>query len=118
MFDDLNEENLVMYAVKNYTSPNCLMSEFEGDLKRIKYLKRLLRRYKATRVLKERLILNHIIVLYNIFGESATDMLLFKIDEEHKPALATFLVYLNRLPEEQLGNIALDPLIIEALRKI
>ena len=61
MFDDLTEENFIMYAMRAYTSPHCILSEFESDLKRTKYLKRLFRRYKITKILKERLILNHII---------------------------------------------------------
>ena len=99
MFDDLNEENLVMYAIKCYTSPNCLMSEFEGDFKRTKYLKRLFRKYKATKILKERLILNHIILLNNVFGPIATPRILFfRTDEKDYDALKAFLSYLNLLP--------------------
>ena len=128
MFDDLNEDNFVMYAVKSYTSPNCLMSEFEGDLKRTKYLKRLFRRYKATKVIKERLILNHIILLNNVFGLEATARILFfRIDEKDYDALKTFLVYLNLLPEVVKGIrgktivtdvIPVDMRIAEILRKI
>jgi hypothetical protein len=128
MFDDLNEDNFVMYAVKSYTSPNCLMSEFEGDLKRTKYLKRLFRRYKATKVIKERLILNHIILLNNVFGLEATARILFfRIDEKDYDALKTFLVYLNLLPSEVKGIrgktiitdvIPVDMRIAEILRKI
>jgi hypothetical protein len=128
MFDDLNEDNFVMYAVKCYTSPNCLMSEFEGDLKRTKYLKRLFRRYKATKVIKERLILNHIILLNNVFGLEATARILFfRIDEKDYDALKTFLLYLNLLPEVVKGIrgktivtdvIPVDMRIAEILRKI
>ena len=128
MFDDLNEDNFVMYAVKCYTSPNCLMSEFEGDLKRTKYLKRLFRRYKATKVIKERLILNHIILLNNVFGLEATARILFfRIDEKDYDALKTFLVYLNLLPEVVKGIrgktivtdvIPVDMRIAVILRKI
>ena len=80
MFDDLNDDNFMIYAMKCYESPNCIMSEFENDIKRTKYLKRLFRRYKVTNILKERLILNHIIVLYNLFGDHTTKFLFFKID--------------------------------------
>ena len=128
MFDDLNENNFVMYAVKCYTSPSCLMSEFEGDLKRTKYLKRLFRRYKATKVIKERLILNHIILLNNVFGLEATARILFfRIDEKDYDALKTFLLYLNLLPSEVKGIrgktivtdvIPVDMKIAEILRKI
>ena len=128
MFNDLYEENLVMYAVKCYTSPSCLMSEFEGDLKRTKYLKRLFRRYKATKILKERLILNHIILLNNVFGPEATARILFfRTDEKDYDALKTFLLYLNLLPETVMGIrgknirtdiIPVDMRVAEILRKI
>jgi hypothetical protein len=127
-FDDLNEDNFVMYAVKCYTSPSCLMSEFEGDLKRTKYLKRLFRRYKITKNVKERLILNHIIMLNNVFGPEATSRILFfRIDEKDYDSLKTFLLYLNILPEVVKGikgkNIITDVIpvdmkIAEILRKI
>ena len=91
MFDDLNEDNFMMYAVKAYTSPHCIMSEFEGDIKRTKYLKRLFRRYKVTKLLKERLILNHIILLNNVFGTEATARILFyRTDERDYDILKTF----------------------------
>jgi hypothetical protein len=100
MFDDLNESNFLIYAIKCYIAPNCIMSEFEGDLKRTKYLKRLFRRYKVTKSLKERLILNHIILLNNVSGPEATSRILFyKIDERDYDILKTFLIYLNIMPE-------------------
>ena len=100
MFDDLNEDNFMMYAMKCYESPNCVMSEFEGDIKRTKYLKRLFRRYKVTKTLKERLILNHIILLNNVFGPEVTSRILFyRIDERDYDILKTFLCYLNIMPE-------------------
>jgi hypothetical protein len=108
-FDDLNEDNFVMYAVKCYTSPSCLMSEFEGDLKRTKYLKRLFRRYKATKNIKERLILNHIILLNNVFGPEATSRILFfRIDEKDYDSLKTFLLFLNILPKVVKGIRGVD----------
>jgi hypothetical protein len=104
MFDDLNNENFVIYAVKSYNSPHCIMSEFDGDLKRTKYLKRLFRRYKSTKNLKERLILNHIIMVYNVFGvEAATRILFYKIDEKDYDVLKTFLLYLNYMPDKIKG---------------
>lgn len=100
MFDDLSDDNFVMYAVKCYTSPNCLMSEFEGDIKRTKYLKRLFRRYKVTKILKERLILNHLILLNNVFGpEPTTRILFYRVDERDYDILKTFLIYLNLMPD-------------------
>jgi hypothetical protein len=104
MFDNLNEENFTLYAIKCYNAPNCIMSEFEGDLKKTKYLKRLFRRYKVTKILKERLILNHIIMLNNVFGVIATSRILFyKIDERDYDILKTFLLYLNIMPETILN---------------
>ena len=128
MFDDLNEENFMMYAMKSYTSPHCVMSEFEGDIKRTKYLKRLFRRYKVTKTLKERLILNHIILLNNVFGPEVTSRILFyRIDERDYDILKTFLLYLNLLPEVVFGingnniktsGIPVDMNIAEILRQI
>jgi hypothetical protein len=100
MFDDLNDDNFMIYAMKCYNSPNCVMSEFEGDIKRTKYLKRLFRRYKVTKILKERLILNHIILLNNVFGPQVTARILFyRTDEKDYDVLKTFLVYLNIMPD-------------------
>jgi hypothetical protein len=128
MFDNLNEENFMMYAMKCYISPNCIMSEFEGDIKRTKYLKRLFRRYKVTKILKERLILNHIILLNNVFGPEATARILFyKIDQRDYDVLKTFLMYLNILPDMiygingkniRTGDIPLDNNIAEILQRI
>ena len=128
MFENLNEENFIMYAMKCYTSPHCIMSEFESDIKRTKYLKRLFRRYKITKSLKERLILNHIILLNNVFGTEATARILFyKIDERDYDILKTFLSYLNILPDSVLGingknldvsSIPIEPNIAEILRRI
>ena len=128
MFDDLNEENFLIYAMKCYTSPNCIMSEFEGDIKRTKYLKRLFRRYKVTKSLKERLIINHIILLNNVFGPEATARILFyRTDERDYDILKTFLCYLKIMPEMIYGinnknissyDIPMDPNVAEILLKI
>jgi hypothetical protein len=128
MFDDLNEDNFLMYAVKCYTSPHCILSEFEGDIKRTKYLKRLFRRYKVTKTIKERLILNHIILLNNVFGMDATARILFyKTDERDYDILKTFLSYLNIAPDVVYGirgknilvaEIPLDINVAEILAKI
>jgi hypothetical protein len=104
MFDDLNDENFMIYAMKCYAAPNCIMSEFESDIKRTKYLKRLFRRYKVSKSVKERLILNHIILLNNVFGPEPTARILFyRIDERDYDILKTFLCYLNIMPEAILG---------------
>lgn len=128
MFENLNEDNFLLYAVKCYNSPHCIMSEFEGDIKRTKYLKRLFRRYKITKSLKERLILNHIILLNNVFGTEATARILFyKIDERDYDILKTFLCYLNIMPEEVSGikgkkifssEIQINKDILEILKRI
>ena len=128
MFDDLNDENFMMYAMKCYTTPNCIISEFESDIKRTKYLKRLFRRYKITKTLKERLILNHIILLNNVFGPEATARILFyKTDVRDYDILKTFLDYLDIMPDFVYGvngktivssEIPLDKNVAEILRHI
>jgi len=128
MFDDLNDDNFLMYAIKCYTSPHCIQSEFDGDIKRTKYLKRLFRRYKITKSVKERLILNHIILLNNVFGPTATARILFyRIDERDYDILKTFLAYLDIMPDVIYGikgkniytqDIPLETNIIEILRAI
>lgn len=126
--NDLNEKNFLLYAIKAYDRPNCIMSEFESDLKKIKYIKRLLRKYKATGVLKERLILNHLIVLNNVFGaEATTRMLFFKVEQEYHDSLKTFLIFLNLMPNIVMridgkdiisSSIAIDLKIADTLRKL
>ena len=128
MFDDLNDNNFLIYAMKSYASPHCIISEFEGDLKRTKYLKKLFRRYKISKDLKERLILNHLILLYNVFDvEAATRILFYKIDERDYDILKTFLIYLNYMPLRIHGingktihssDILINMDIAEILRKL
>ena len=125
---NLTEDNFLIYAMKCYMSPHCILSEFEGDIKRTKYLKRLFRKYKVTKILKERLILNHIILLNNVFGLVATTRILFyKIDERDYDILKTFLCYLRIMPEEIDGirgkninsyDIPIDPIVAEILLSI
>lgn len=104
MIDNLTEDNFLIYAMKCYNAPHCIMSEFESDIKRTKYLKRLFRKYKITKILKERLILNHIILLNNVFGPLNTSRILFyKIDERDYDILKTFLEYLDIMPNEVAG---------------
>lgn len=101
---NLTEENFLIYAMKCYNAPHCIISEFESDIKRTKYLKRLFRRYKTSKVLKERLILNHIILLNNVFGPVPTARILFyKTDERDYDILKTFLEYLRIMPDEIIG---------------
>ena len=128
MFKNLTEDNFTIYAMKSYNSPHCIMSEFEGDIKRTKYLKKLFRKYKKSNILKERLILNHIILIYNVFGvEAATRILFYRIDERDYDILKTFLLYLNYMPDRVEGingknidssTIMVDMNIAEILRKL
>lgn len=119
-------DNFLLYAAQNYNNPSCIsLREFEGDLKRFKYIKRLLKRYKKTGLMSERLVLNHLILLHNVFNESLLNMLFLKFDEEYWPQIKTFLVFLNYLPDNfQINKIVnesiipLDASIIEKLRKI
>ena len=99
LFDHLNEDNFLLFAIKNYENPQAVTKEdFDKDLNHFKYIKRLLKRYKNTGVLKTHLLLNHFIVLYNIFGEAATPMLFFKIEEDLWSSMKSFIMFLNRLP--------------------
>lgn len=125
MTEKLNESNFLLYAMHHYDNTQCYsLTEFEEDLKKILYLKKLLSRYKNNGELRERLILNHIIVLYNIFGDAATRMLFYKVEESCWDVLVTFLVYLDRMPETIpeygiiLSEIKLDEKVIATLRKI
>jgi len=127
-FDDLSSENIMLYAVKVYDKPNCIMSEFKEDMKRFNYLKRLFFRYRKIGEVKERLILNHLVVLYNVFGvEAATRLLFYKIAKEDYPALKTYLVFLSCMPDTVIGikghnikssDISIDMKIADTLRDI
>lgn len=121
----INENNFILIAMHHYDNSQCTsLAEFEEDLKRFAYLKKLFSRYKDNNDLKERLILNHIIVLYNLFGIVTTELLFFKIDRQYWDVLATFLVYLERMPEAvpefgiKLSELQLDDKVIAALKDI
>lgn len=115
----LTDDNFILYAMHNYDNIQCTdIEEFNDDLLRFKYLNKLFFRYMNKDVLNERLILNHIIVLYNVFGNALNDMLFFKIDKLYWNILATFLVYLNRIPDKDLSEFTLDQHIVDTLRKI
>jgi hypothetical protein len=125
MNEKLTDNNFIVYAMHHYDNLQChSLAEFEEDMKRFLYLKKLLSRYKLNGDLRERLILNHIIVLYNLFNDAATNMLFHKIDKTCWDILITFLVYLERMPEELpqygvvLSDVILDEHIISILRKI
>lgn len=121
----LSEENFLLYAMHHYEKASVVsIDEFEEDLKRFTYVKKLLNRHYTNDDLKERLILNHIIILYNVFGNHATNMLLFKVEKNQWPGLMTFLLYLNRLPEYikefniKSSDYILDETIINKLREL
>ena len=118
MYEKITPDNVLMYAIRNYTNPHCEgEKEFEDDLKRFKYIKRLLRKYYDTGILKERLLLNHIIVLNNVFGADAcATLLLYKIQEEYWPALKSFLLFLNILRDDELDHIIKDKNVEEILK--
>ena len=103
-FDNLDGDNIMMYAVKAYDKPNCIMSEFSEDMKRFNYLKRLFRRYRKHNELRERLVLNHLVVLNNVFGpEVMTRLLFYEMAESDYPQLKTYLLFLSCMPEVVRG---------------
>ena len=120
MFEKLTKDNIMMYAIQHYHNPSCEgMGEFNDDMKRFKYIKRLFRKYKDTGILKERLLLNHIIIINNLFGaEASSTLLLFKTEQEHWPALKSFLEFLNIMPQNDLLGVISDIIIKQKLIEI
>ena len=122
IFNELNEQNFLLFAIKNYENPQAVTKEdFEKDLNHFKYIKRLLKRYKKSGELKTHLILNHFIILYNIFGEATTPMLFFKIEKDLWSCIKSFIIFLNRLPEypkSGIHDIQVDLYCLEELYKI
>jgi len=120
LFEKLDEDNFHLFAAHYYNNKQCTsVEEFNEDLNRFKYIKRLLSRYKNNNELQERLLINHIIILYNTFGiEAANKMMWFKIDEDQWSVIKTVLVYLNFLPENEKIEVPLDEFVVERLRKI
>lgn len=117
---ELTEDNLFIYAAKHYYNPKFIdADEFNEDLKRFKYIKRLLNRYEETGKISERLILNHLIVVFNVFGiEAGLKILEFKLDQNHWPLIKPFLIFLKYIRNDQYTNIPMDQTIVDALRKI
>ena len=122
IFNELKEDNFLLFAIKNYENPQAVTKEdFDKDLNHFKYIKRLLKRYKNTGQLKTHLLLNHFIILYNIFGEATTPMMFFKIEEDLWPSMKTFIMFLGKLPEypkSAIHDIQPDLYCLEELYKI
>jgi len=122
IFNELNEDNFLLFAIKHYENPQAATKEdFDRDLNHFKYIKRLLKRYKNSGQLKTHLLLNHFIILYNIFGEATTPMLFFKIEKELWSAMKSFIVFLGRFPEyphSDIHDIQVDMLCLTELYKI
>ena len=120
VFNELTEKNLFLYAAKHYKNPNFSdIDDFYEDLKRFKYIKRLLNRYIESDELSERLILNHLIVVFNMFGiEAALEILNFKLEDKHWPVVKPFLVFLKYITNDQYTGITMDPTVVDVLRKI
>ena len=121
IYYDFDDDAFLEYAMEHYKNPSCSgREEFEEDINRIKYVKRLFGRYFSTGELKERLILNHIIIFYNVFEmEAATKMLFYRMEDRFKPLVKTFLVYLNYLPEDEAYvRVPMDTKVIQILRRL
>jgi hypothetical protein len=120
LFNELNEETFMLYAIKNYYNPKCIdVEEFYEDLNRFKYVKRLVNRYLDGGKLSERLILNHLIVIFNAFDIKASLKLLeYKLDDRHWSVIKPFLVFLRHIKNDQYTGISMDEKVVEALRKI
>ena len=121
-FDELNEDNYLLFAIKNYDNPQAATKEdFYEDLRRFKYIKRLLKKYVKGEEVKLNLLLNHIIILYNVFGDAATPLLFFKMERDHWSAVKSLMIFLNRYPEKDTTSLKLIPIddtIIEELKKL
>ena len=121
-FDELNENNYLLFAIKFYNNPQAVtMEDFECDLKRIRYVKRLLKKYKNTGELKIPLILNHLIILFNVFDDATVPLLFYNLEKDLWPSIKSFLVFLNRLPEypkTQIHDLEMDDDCFTQLQKI
>lgn len=121
-FDELNDSNYMLFAIKFYNNPQAVTKEdFEDDLKRIRYVKKLLKKYKKDGILKAHLILNHLILLFNVFDDAAVPLLFYNLEQDLWPALKSFLLFLNRLPEyprSQIDDIEKDQYCISILNSI
>lgn len=121
-FDELNESNYLLFAIKFYDNPQAVTREdFESDLKRIRYIKRLLKRYKNTGELKIHLILNHLIILFNVFSDATIPLLFYNLEKDLWPSIKSFLLFLNRIPEypkSEIDDINIDDECLKQLKSI
>ena len=121
-FDELNESNYIMFAIKHYNNPQAVTQEdFYEDMKRFKWIKRLLNKYKNSGELNIHLLMNHFIILYNVFGDATTGLLFYKIDKDLWSILKTFIVFLGRLPDypkTALHDVPVDPKCLEVLKEL
>ena len=121
-FTELNESNYLLFAIKFYDNPQSVTREdFESDLKRIRYVKRLLKRYQNNGELKVHLILNHLIILFNVFNEATVPLLFYNLDEELCPAIKSFLIFLNRVhenPKTKVHEIEADEYCLQQLKEL
>ena len=121
-FDELNESNYLLFAIKFYDNPQAVTKDdFEEDLRRIRYVKRLLKKYKKEGVLRTYLILNHLTVLFNVFNDATVPLLFFNLERDLWPSLKSFLIFLNRVPEyprSQMDEIEEDLYCLNQLQEI
>ena len=119
IFNELNDGNFLLFAIRNYENPQAVTKEdFDKDLNHFKYIKRLLKRYKNTGQLKSHLLINHFIVLYNIFGDATTPMLFYKIEKELWDVMKTFVIFLNKMPDYPKSHIHDIPVDLECLAEL
>ena len=122
LFDHLNEDNFLLFAIKNYENPQAVTKEdFDKDLNHFKYIKRLLKRYQNNGELKVHLILNHLIILFNVFNEATVPLLFYNLDEELWPAIKSFLIFLNRVhenPKTKVHEIEADEYCLQQLKEL
>ena len=121
-FESLNEKNYLMFAITHYDNPQSVtVDDFMEDMKKFKYLKRLLKRYLKTRILRVNLIINHLVILFNVFGDATIPLLMYKLEEDYWPLVKTFLVYLDRYPEISAGvleTVSIDDEVNSLLKEI
>ena len=119
IFNELNDGNFLLFAIRNYENPQAVTKEdFDKDLNHFKYIKRLLKRYKNTGQLKSHLLINHFIVLYNIFGDATTPMLFYKIEKELWDVMKTFIIFLNKMPDYPKSHIHDIPVDLDCLAEL